>query len=633
MPLASSSSAAAPPPQNLKHRVFTCLNKLSDRDTYGVAAAELDSIARSIEPSSLGVFVSCINSTDASDKSPVRKQCVRILSVLGETHGDALSPHLSKVLSSVTRRLRDPDSAVRSACVDAVTALRYHVSRPPFSSFLKPLADALFTEQDLNSQIGAALCLAAAVDAAQDPETAKLARLMPRFEKLLKCESFKAKPALLVLFGSLINAGAASGEGALRSLVPAVVQFLSSDDWAARKAAAEVLVKLASVERDALAEFKSGCLKTFENRRFDKVKAVREIMNQMLEAWKQIPDVSGNLSPPPQSQASSKDNASDGRYPPGARNSGGAGSEALQLRKRPVLPNKATPPDSSYTTTARKRSYLKSEEKKANSGLFRKLDKKKPSNWNVNVAVPNGPSERGGIRGDDRKERDGDVSDKRSNEKTKLSKLETKRALFYKSSDDKGHRFGGFRSGSRVAPCQEESNDSTVVVSNATADIHKNHTECEDLTLIRHQLVQIEKQQSSLLDLLQRFMGSSQNGMQSLETRVHGLELALDEISYDLALSSGRMTKMDSSRTRCCMLPGADFLSSKFWKRSEGRYSAPRISTSSGTPSAAAMRFGDDSNGNAERFKSNRMLRLQGGGGFIVNPLAEIPRNPVGNAM
>ncbi|KAM6594191.1 hypothetical protein CsatA_001894 [Cannabis sativa] len=633
MPLASSSSAVAPPPHNLKHRVFTCLNKLSDRDTYGVAAAELDSIARGLEPNSLGVFVSCINSTDASDKSPVRKQCVRILAVLGESHGDALSPHLPKVLSSVTRRLRDPDSAVRSACVDAVTALRYHVSRPPFSSFLRPLADALFTEQDLNSQIGAALCLAAAVDAAEDPETAKLARLMPRFEKLLKCESFKAKPALLVLFGSLINAGAASGEGTLRSLVPAVVQFLSSDDWAARKAAAEVLLKLASVERDSLAEFKSGCLRTFENRRFDKVKAVREIMNQMLEAWKQIPDVSGDISPPPQSQASSRDNASDGRYPPGTRNSGGASSKALQWRKRPVLSNRATPPDSSYTTTARKKSYLKSEENKAKSGMFQKLDKKKPSNWNVNVAVPNGPSERGGIHGDDGKERDGDVQDKRSNEKAKLSKPETKRALFYKSSDDKGHRFGGLRSGSRVAPFQEDSNDSTVVVSNATADIHKNHNESEDLTLIRHQLVQIEKQQSSLLDLLQRFIGSSQNGMQSLETRVHGLELALDGISYDLALSSGRMTKMDSAITRCCMLPGADFLSSKFWKRSEGRYSAPRISTSSGTPSAAAMRFRDDSNRNAERFKSSRMLQLQGGGGFIVNPLAEISRNPMGISM
>lgn len=471
-------------------------------------------------------------------------------------------------------------------------------------------------EQDQNSQIGAALCLASAVDAAADPEPTRLAKLMPRLEKLLKCESFKAKPALLTLIGSVIDAGGASGEGTLRSLVPCVVQFLNSEDWAARKAAAEALVKLAVVERDALSEFKAGCLRIFESRRFDKVKGVREVMNQMLEAWKQIPDVSGDFSPPPQSQASSRENASDGRYPPGARNSGGGGSEAPQLRRKSIVASKSTPPDSSYATTARKRTPLKGSDKKASTSMFQK---KKPLNWKVEIAVQN-----------DKVERDENVPEGKLNEKSKLSKPETKRALFLKNSEDKGHKFGGFRSGSRVAPCQEEGKDSTVVVSNVPEDTHKNHIECEELSSIRNQLVQIEKQQSSLMDLLQRFIGSSQNGMRSLETRVHGLELALDEISYDLAMTSGRMSKTDSSRTTCCMLPGADFLSSKFWKRTEVRLSAPRISTSSGTLSAAAMCYSNDANGSAERFKLNRRFRLQGGG-LIVNPLAEIHSDSRGN--
>ncbi|KAF7835384.1 TORTIFOLIA1-like protein 3 [Senna tora] len=34
------------------------------------------------------------------------------------------------------------------------------------------------------------------------------------------------------------------------------------------------------------------------------VKVVREVMSQMLDVWKQIPDVSDEFSPPPQSQAS-----------------------------------------------------------------------------------------------------------------------------------------------------------------------------------------------------------------------------------------------------------------------------------------------------------------------------------------
>ena len=194
---------------------------------------------------------------------------------------------------------------------------------------------------------------------------------------------------------------------------------------------------------------------------------------------------------PPGFVVSSAENASDGRFPPGARNSGGGGSEAPQLRKKSIVASKSTPPDSSYATTARKRTPLKGSDKKASTSMFQK---KKPLNWKVEIAVQN-----------DKVERDENVPEGRLNEKSKLSKPETKRALFLKNSEDKGLKFGGFRSGSRVAPCQEEGKDSTVGVSNVPEDTHKNHIECEELSSIRNQLVQIEKQQSSLMDLLQVF--------------------------------------------------------------------------------------------------------------------------------
>lgn len=258
-------------PLNLKHRVFTCLTKLSDRDTQAIATTELESIARTLTQDLLSSFLSCIHKTDSSDKSPVRKQCVRLLTVLSEAHGDALSPFLSKMLSNLIRRLRDSDSAVRSACINAVSSMSSHITKPPFSSIVKPLAETLFTEQDHNAQIGAALCLASAIDAAPDPDPALLRRLLPRIEKLLKCDSCKAKPAVLTLIGSIVEAGGASSSNVVKNLVPCVLEFLSSEDWAARKGAAEVLVKLALVERDMLSEFKSSYLKKFEARRFDKV--------------------------------------------------------------------------------------------------------------------------------------------------------------------------------------------------------------------------------------------------------------------------------------------------------------------------------------------------------------------------
>lgn len=122
-------------------------------------------------------------------------------------------------------------------------------------------------------------------------------------------------------------------------------------------------------------------------------------------------------------------------------------------------------------------------------------------------------------------------------------------------------------------------------------------------------------------------MGNSQHGMQSLETRVQGLEMALDEISYDLAVSTGRMTKTNFQGTTCCLLPGAEFLSSKFKRKTgtEGRYSTPRYSPSGATPLSAAMHHRADNQSNAETIRVHRS-RLQGGG-FIVNPLAEIRGN------
>ncbi|MBA0794237.1 hypothetical protein Gohar_018587 [Gossypium harknessii] len=592
--------------QPFKLKVNTLLNKLGDRDTFSLAAAELDSIARNLDATSLPTFISCILAVDSSDKSGVRKQCVKLISVLAVTYPNSLPHFLPKILSSLLRRLRDPNSVVRSACVDAVSALSVNLTKCNFSSsFLKPLSDALFTEQEPNAQIGAALCLAAAIDGSPDPDPVRLGKMLTKLEKLVKVEGYKAKAAVLVVIGSVIGSGGASnlGDEMMKALVGCLIGFLSSHDWAARKGAAEALGRLAVVERDSLAELKAGCMKVFEARRFDKVKAAREVMSQMLEAWKQVPDVSEEASPPPRSQASSRENASDGcRRLPGAKIS----SNADIAVKKPTSTKRSTPLDSAFATPGRKRSPLKATTQETNG--------KKPLDWRVDIASPLAATVPGA--------RENGFKERRNNENARSAKSEIRRSLFSnKNSDDKTHKISGSKSGSRVAPCQEEIPESTVVVSNASENLSSNHKDCEDLSLIRTQLVQIEKQQSSLLDLLQRFICSSQNGMNSLETRVHGLELALDEISYDLAVSTGRMST--SSRTTCCLLPAAGFLRSKFWrKKVMNTNGTSRFSTSSCTPSAAATHYRAYRNCN-ETFENHR-LRLQGGGGFITNPLAEI---------
>jgi HEAT repeat protein len=267
----STPSQPATWTHDLKLRVIACLNKLSDRDTLALATAELESIARALTQDSFAPFLSCLHNTDASSKSPVRKQCVHLLALLSRSHGDSLSPFLSKMISTVLRRLRDPDSAVRSACVDAVAAMSSRITKPPFSAFFKPLMDAITLEQDLNAQIGSALCLAAAIDAAPDPDVELLRKSLPRLGKLARNEGFKAKAALLVLTGSVVGASGASSRGVLDWLVPCVVEFLISEDWTVRKAAAEALGKVAVTERSLAAEYKLSCLNSLESRRFDKV--------------------------------------------------------------------------------------------------------------------------------------------------------------------------------------------------------------------------------------------------------------------------------------------------------------------------------------------------------------------------
>lgn len=195
------------------------------------------------------------------------------------------------------------------------------------------------------------------------------------------------------------------------------------------------------------------------------------------------------------------ENEDDGRDPPGSRTSGAAEHVIPPPRVKSYLARRSTSLDNSYATTVRKRSPLKSNNNHASTALAGNLEQNKPF---VEISVPNAPS-LNRVLENVHKNRDQNFLDRRNNDRTRFSIFETKRALFIKSSDDKVHKSCGLRSESRVTPCFEETQKSTVI-SNVTGDMHKKGREWEDLSLIRNQLVQIEKQQSSLLDLLQVFV-------------------------------------------------------------------------------------------------------------------------------
>ncbi|KAL0718681.1 hypothetical protein Bca4012_068004 [Brassica carinata] len=438
VPMRPSSSVSPPRTvTDLKHRVIACLNRLSDRDTQSLAAAELDSIALNLSPESFSLFINCLQTTDSSAKSPVRKQCVSLISLLSRSHGDSLAPHLPKMVSTVLRRLRDPDSSVRAACAAASVDMAVNVTEPSFSVLAGPMIETLIHDCDANAQVGAALCLAAAVDAAEDHDVEQLQRALPRIGKLLKSEGFKAKPELLGAIGSVIGAvgGRNSDKAVLDWLLPNVLEFLSSDDWHARKAAAEVMARVATAEEELAPLYKKACLGVLESRRFDKVKVVRETMNHTLSLWKQLGDDDSSLS------------------------------KSVSTGKR------------------------ESKEKNPNVPTSSKLI---------------------------------DIEDESKEKRT----LGTKRVLFPAKPKPSKATIKP-----QVVDVVQSSDEEESSSSSQRKDAE------EELSRIRNQIAQIEKQQSSLLDLFQRFMESSQNEMQSLGRRVRCLETSFSVLSTDLLVS------------------------------------------------------------------------------------------------
>ncbi|PWZ28770.1 hypothetical protein Zm00014a_032953 [Zea mays] len=247
---------------------------------------------------------------------------------------DVVAPLVPRILVAALRRVPDQDSSVRAALVDtARTAVAASAST---SVVLRPLTDALLHEQDQCAQLAAALATATAVEASA--VTVDLAsylhRLQPRLLKLLRSNAFKAKPALITLIGACAAMGA---NAEVTASISCLRDAIASDDWAARKAAAEALAALALEHTDLLTTYKSSCATFFEARRFDKVKVVQESMNQMIEAGKEIPgaeedECSSALPPASQSQRRSSltGSASDGRYPAASL---GSNSVPLATRK------------------------------------------------------------------------------------------------------------------------------------------------------------------------------------------------------------------------------------------------------------------------------------------------------------
>ncbi|MQL89424.1 hypothetical protein Taro_021996, partial [Colocasia esculenta] len=183
-------------------------------------------------------------------------------------------------------------------------------------------------------------------------------------------------------------------------LIPCLADALASDDWATRKAASETLTHVAAISNcHLLSGFKSSYFSSFQARRFDKVKIVRESINQMLEAWKDVPGVLGDEedhgtnSSPSQSRSSSarRESESDGRLV-GSRTSGSARSSSPHTLKknRSPISSRSPPIDASPTPAARRRTPPRND-KRTSPPQLHNVDHRKTPDWKIEIAIPRGP--------------------------------------------------------------------------------------------------------------------------------------------------------------------------------------------------------------------------------------------------
>ena len=218
----SSKASTLPPPSNppkpsslsshlamveLKQRILTSLSKLSDRDTYQIAVDDLENIIQSLSHDSLPMLLNCLFDSFNDPKPAVKKESLRLLSMLCNCHGELAASHLTKIIANIVKRLKDADSSVKDACRDSIGALSWQYLKGESGGtvvglFVKPLFEAM-GEQNKGVQSGAATCMAKMVECAADPPLAAFQKLCPRICKLLNNQNFIAKASLLPVVASL----------------------------------------------------------------------------------------------------------------------------------------------------------------------------------------------------------------------------------------------------------------------------------------------------------------------------------------------------------------------------------------------------------------------------------------------
>ncbi|KAL4590113.1 hypothetical protein LXL04_003033 [Taraxacum kok-saghyz] len=528
----------------LKQRVILSLNKIADRDTYEIGVEELGRTISSLTPDGVSPFLSCILDTDSEQKIAVRKECIKLMGTLATFHQDLIVPHLNKMVISIIKRLKDPDSVVRNACIETMGILASKTSTTDnepdgtFVMLVRPLFEAL-GEQNKHVQFGSALCLSRVIDHTRDPPLSILQRMLIRTTKMLKNPHFMAKPAMIELNRSIIQAGGASTQSTLNGAMSSIQEGLKNSDWRTRKAACEALAEIASSNGSYSTSIKSSCIRSLELCRFDKVKPVRDTVLQALQLWKSLLGTAA-------SELSEAGSSIKGDYSD-VQNTSESKAYYESIKKRVPLSVRKTG-----------KSYVESPQSSNTKDWC--IEVNVPKTRNISLAyTPDEESEGSSVTKtfertksditsvqdtgyeyvpmDDKQESsvidDGDVKGElvKSNQNELEGEISREEQRYFSKSQDR------------------KSLDSTVTESSSVIG-HESRDCCvqttKEMSSIKEKLLEIESKQSNLLDLLQAFARKTMESLSTIQSKVSTLEEAVDRISEDMT-NPPRFSKKNST--------------------------------------------------------------------------------------
>ncbi|KAK4768037.1 hypothetical protein SAY87_003178 [Trapa incisa] len=475
-----------------KQKILTSLSKLADRDTYQIAVSDLENTVQTISADAIPMLLNCFFESSNDPKTSVKKESIRLLAFTCSTRGDSMFNYLPRIIAHLSRRLRDSDSGVPDACRDAIGKLsaQYLKNEGVATLFVKPLFEAM-GEQNKAVQCGAAMCMSKVVECAAEPPVAAFQKMCPRVSKLLHTPKFLAKGSLLPVVSSLSRVGAISPQS-FDSLLQGVQDCLGSPNWVTRKAAAEALATLAMYSSNLITDGAVSILTTLEGCRFDKIKPVRDSMLEALQLWRNIFG-KGDGCPDDQKSVSQESE-----------------NHELQEMENGVADHKTKEGSMlDKTVDILKKKVPALTDKELNPEFFQKLETRSSGDLPVEVIVPR---------------RFLNSSTSGNGEESGLNVAEWRLRSFH---DDK---------------IEETRGESTATLAKAESQSEggpSNRTK-GNLIAIQRQLLQLERQQSHFMSMVQDFMGGSHDSMITMDNRVRGLERVVEDMARDLSISSGR---------------------------------------------------------------------------------------------